>query len=119
MPLNKRLAITSPFGRRVHPIFGATKMHNGADLKANYENVYSVLDGTVIASGWDSGGGGNYIKVRHSDLFCNLIFTSFRNLLQSGGISKSWIHYRKKVGIPAIRQGPHLHFFSDRKWEIY
>jgi murein DD-endopeptidase MepM/ murein hydrolase activator NlpD len=69
MPLNNRMMVTSPFGWRVHPIFGANKLHNGADFKANYENVYAVLDGVVIASGWDLGGGGNYIKIRHSNSF--------------------------------------------------
>ncbi|KFF01301.1 hypothetical protein IX39_12015 [Chryseobacterium formosense] len=109
MPLNNRLMVTSPFGRRVHPIFGATRMHNGTDLKANYENVYAVLDGTVIASGWDSAGGGNYLKIRHSDSFV----TSYLHL--------SEIYYKEgefvKVGYIVAKSGnsgnstgPHLHF---------
>ncbi|MFX5085062.1 hypothetical protein ABTC40_20690, partial [Acinetobacter baumannii] len=32
MPLKKTLMVTSPFGLRVHPIFGTRKIHNGADL---------------------------------------------------------------------------------------
>lgn len=109
MPLNNRLMVTSPFGRRVHPIFGATRMHNGTDLKANYENVYAVLDGTVIASGWDSAGGGNYLKIRHSDS----LVTSYLHL--------SEIYYKEgefvKVGYIVAKSGnsgnstgPHLHF---------
>ena len=42
MPLNREISITSPYGIRMHPIFGASKFHNGIDLIANYENVYSV-----------------------------------------------------------------------------
>ena len=69
MPLNREISITSPYGIRIHPIFGATKFHNGIDLAANYENVYSVLDGIVTETGWDNKGGGNYIKIRHFNRF--------------------------------------------------
>jgi murein DD-endopeptidase MepM/ murein hydrolase activator NlpD len=54
MPLNREISITSPYGTRMHPIFGASKFHNGIDLAANYENVYSVLDGIVTETGWDN-----------------------------------------------------------------
>ena len=69
MPLNREISITSPYGTRMHPIFGASKFHNGIDLAANYENVYSVLDGIVTETGWDNNGGGNYIKVNHFNRF--------------------------------------------------
>lgn len=109
MPLKKGIAVTSPFGSRKHPIFGIEKMHNGADLKANYEKVYSVMDGVVTASGWDSKGGGNYIKIKHSDSFV----TSYLHL--------SEIYYRvgefvkagfiiAKSGNSGNSTGPHLHF---------
>ena len=109
MPVKNGIAITSPFGSRNHPIFGIAKMHNGADLKANYEKVYSVMDGIVTASGWDSKGGGNYIKIKHSDSFV----TSYLHL--------SEIYYRvgefvkagfiiAKSGNSGNSTGPHLHF---------
>ncbi len=40
------------------------KRTTAIDLKASYENVYSVMDGIVTATGWDSKGGGNFIKVK-------------------------------------------------------
>lgn len=108
MPLDNRIVVTSPFGWRTHPIFRTSKMHNGTDLKANYENVYAVLDGFVIESG-NSSGGGKYIKVRHSDSFV----TSYLHL--------SEMYYevgeRVKAGFIIARSGnsgnstgPHLHF---------
>lgn len=108
MPLDKRIIVTSPFGWRTHPIFRTGKMHNGTDLKANYENVYAVLDGAVIESG-NSRSGGKYIKVRHSASFV----TSYLHL--------SEIYYetgeRVKAGFIIARSGnsgnstgPHLHF---------
>lgn len=56
MPLNNKLVVTSPFSIRTHPIFGFIKMHNGVDLKANYEQIRSVLGGIVTATGWDPKG---------------------------------------------------------------
>jgi murein DD-endopeptidase MepM/ murein hydrolase activator NlpD len=38
-------------------------------LKAHYENVYAVMDGMVTETGWDSKGGGNFIKVKHYGRF--------------------------------------------------
>jgi murein DD-endopeptidase MepM/ murein hydrolase activator NlpD len=68
MPLAGKMAITSSYGTRVHPISGNRKMHNGIDLKAYYENVYAVMDGVVTAVG-RSATGGNYIKILHYGRF--------------------------------------------------
>ena len=109
MPLKNKISITSSYGTRTHPIFRTKKMHNGIDLKASYENVYSVMDGIVTATGWDSKGGGNYIKVKHFNRF----ETSYLHL--------SEIYYRigeqvkagfiiGKSGNSGNSTGPHLHF---------
>lgn len=109
MPLKNKITVTSSYGTRTHPIFGTKKVHNGIDLKASFENVYSVLDGIVTATGWDSKGGGNFIKVKHFDRF----ETSYLHL--------SEIYYRSgeqvkagfiigKSGNSGNSTGPHLHF---------
>ena len=109
MPLNREISITSPYGTRMHPIFGASKFHNGIDLAANYENVYSVLDGIVTETGWDNNGGGNYIKVNHFNRF------------ETAYLHLSEIYYRVgefvKAGFIIAKSGnsgnstePHLHF---------
>ena len=109
MPVSNGIKITSSYGTRTHPIFGTKKMHNGIDIKANYENVYSVMDGIVTASGWDSKGGGNYIKIKHFNRF----ETTYLHL--------SEIYYRigetvragfviGKSGNSGNSTGPHLHF---------
>lgn len=108
MPLN-RITVTSPYGTRLHPIFGTAKMHNGIDLKANYEDVHAVLDGLITEAGWDSKGGGNYIKIKHFNRF----ETSYLHL--------SEIYYKVgekvragfiigKSGNTGNSTGPHLHF---------
>ncbi len=109
MPVKNKITVTSSYGTRTHPIFGTRKTHNGIDLKASFENVYSVLDGIVTATGWDSKGGGNFIKVKHFDRF----ETSYLHL--------SEIYYRAgekvkagfiigKSGNSGNSTGPHLHF---------
>lgn len=109
MPLKNNLSITSAYGSRIHPIFGMQKMHNGIDLKADHEDVYAVLDGIVTESGWDSKGGGNYIKIKHFDRF----ETAYLHLSQ--------LYYRTgekvragfiigKSGNTGNSTGPHLHF---------
>lgn len=109
MPLSRPISLTSPYGMRIHPLLGRARMHNGIDLKARYENVYAVMDGLVIATGWDSKGGGNYIKVKHYNRF----ETSYLHL--------SEIYYRAgdpvKAGFIIARSGnsgnstgAHLHF---------
>jgi len=109
MPVKNKMMITSPYGIRTHPIFGTKKMHNGIDLKASYENVYSVMEGIVTAAGWDTKGGGNYMKVRHFNRF----ETSYLHL--------SAMYYRPgervaagfvigRSGNSGNSTGPHLHF---------
>ncbi|MGA9213286.1 MAG: M23 family metallopeptidase [Kaistella sp.] len=109
MPVNKKITISSPYGSRIHPIIGDRKSHNGIDLPISYEPVYSVLDGIVTEAGWDSKGGGNYIKIQHFNRF----ETSYLHLSQ--------IYYRvgefvkagfviAKSGNSGNSTGPHLHF---------
>src|SRR5690554_2605030 len=109
MPLNRKIAVTSPYGTRTHPISGTLKFHNGIDLAAHYENVYSVLDGIVTETGWDNKGGGDYIKINHFNRF------------ETAYLHLSEIYYRvgervkagfiiAKSGNTGNSTGPHLHF---------
>ena len=109
MPLKNKLTVTSSYGTRTHPIFGRKKMHNGIDLKARYENVYSVMDGIVTATGWDVKGGGNFIKVKHfnrfetSYLHLSEIYYKIGEKVKAGFIIG-------KSGNTGNSTGPHLHF---------
>lgn len=109
MPLRRKISITSPYGTRTHPIFGTSKFHNGIDLAAHYENVYSVLDGVVTETGKGNKGGGNYIKIKHFNRF------------ETAYLHLSEIYYRvgervkagfiiAKSGNSGNSTGPHLHF---------
>lgn len=109
MPLKNKITITSSYGTRTHPIFGTKKTHNGIDLKASYENVYSVMDGIVIATGWDSKGGGNFIKVQHFNRFETSYLHLAEMYYRAGEIVKTGFIIGKS-GNTGNSTGPHLHF---------
>ena len=109
MPLNREISITSPYGTRMHPIFGASKFHNGIDLAANYENVYSVLDGIVTETGWDNNGGGNYLKIKHFDRFETAYLHLSEIYYRVGEFIKAGFIIAKS-GNSGNSTGPHLHF---------
>ena len=109
MPLNSEISVTSPYGIRTHPIFGATKFHNGIDLAANYENVYSVLDGIVTETGWDNNGGGNYIKIKHFNRFETAYLHLSEIYYRVGDFVKAGFIIAKS-GNSGNSTGPHLHF---------
>ena len=54
---NKDLRRTaSGYGRRVDPVYGTTKFHEGMDFSAaTGTEVYATGDGTVVEAGWQTG----------------------------------------------------------------
>ena len=73
LPLEK-IHINSGFGMRRHPIYHKRIIHNGIDLSARYEKVYSMFPGTVIKVGQDSRSG-KFVTVRTGDYaisYCHL-----------------------------------------------
>ena len=109
MPLKEELSVSSPFGTRIHPIFGNVKMHNGVDLEAKYVLVYSVLDGIVTEAGWDENGGGNYIKVLHSNRF-ETSYLHLSEIYYKVGEKVKAGYIITKSGNSGNSTGAHLHF---------
>lgn len=105
LPL-KSIHITSFFGRRFHPITKKQSLHNGIDLRASYEEVYSILPGIVHKSGEDRRSG-KFIIISTGDYkisYCHLsaIKVGKGDLVMAGtpiGIS----------GNSGYSTGPHLH----------
>lgn len=60
--------ISSKFSKsRLHPVHRVYRPHNGVDYAApSGTPVHSVADGTVTFAGWDRGGGGNTLKIKHA-----------------------------------------------------
>ena len=100
--------ISSPYGMRVHPIMRKRMMHGGIDLRAKYEEVYSVMEGDVTKVSSDRRSG-RYVVVeypgRFSCAYCHL----------SQPLVKTGDHVRagEVIGISGntgMSTGAHLHF---------
>lgn len=60
----KQLRLTSSFGYRKHPLTGTGHFHEGVDLAANRDTVYSILPGKVVQVAED-GALGRYVRIKH------------------------------------------------------
>lgn len=70
----KSIKVTIPYGYRRDPFTGKLSWHNGLDLRAKNEPAYSMMEGIVEKTGYDSRSG-NYIILRHADFtisYCHL-----------------------------------------------
>ncbi len=102
--------ITSYYGYRIHPIYGTKRFHSGVDIGARMgEAIYAANDGTVIVSGVNPGGYGNYIMVDHGGGYVTLYAHNSSNIVTVGQkVAKGQvIGY---VGSTGASTGPHLHF---------
>lgn len=104
--------ITSRFSNaRFHPILKRYRAHHGVDYAAPVGTpVKSIGAGTVIAKGYQNGGG-NYIKVKHNSVYTTtyMHLSRFAKGIQTGSHVQQGevIGY---VGSSGLSTGPHLDF---------
>lgn len=101
--------MTSPYGYRVHPVYGSRRLHAGVDLGAPRGTpIASSNDGVVIFAGV-RGGYGNTIMVDHGGGIVTLYahMTSF-NASEGQQVSRGDIV--GFVGATGTATGNHLHF---------
>lgn len=112
LPL-KSIHVNSPFGWRRDPMNRKKgRMHNGLDLRARYEEVYSMLPGTVTAAG-TSTAGGNYITIDYGICTCSFLHLSRIDVKRGQHVSAG-----QKIAVSGNTgkrtTGPHLHISC--KW---
>lgn len=104
--------ITSRFtNARFHPILKRYRAHHGVDYAAPVgTEVKSIGAGTVIAKGYQ-GGGGNFLKVKHNAVYTTtyMHLSRFAKGIQMGSHVQQGevIAY---VGSTGLSTGPHLDF---------
>ena len=102
--------VSSEFShRRFHPILRVSRPHTGTDLVAPYgAPVLSVADGVVLQAGYN-GSHGNYVEVRHDDVWT----TSYSHLSRVAvrrGQKVSQGDRVGSVGATGLSTGTHLHY---------
>jgi murein DD-endopeptidase MepM/ murein hydrolase activator NlpD len=96
--------------RAIHPVLGTPRMHNGQDFEVPYgTQVYATGDGSVIESGYNSGGFGNCIVIDHGYGFQ----TVYGHLSDIRVVRGQNVKRGDLIGISGstgLSNGPHLHY---------
>lgn len=101
--------ITSPFGWRVHPIWGTQIFHAGLDIAADYgEPVHAADSGTVVYAGW-MGGYGNAVMIDHGGGLVTL-YGHNSSITVGEGQQVSKGETIALAGSTGNSTGPHCHF---------
>jgi murein DD-endopeptidase MepM/ murein hydrolase activator NlpD len=102
-------SISSPYGWRIHPIYGTYKFHTGIDLAASYGEIISATsDGIVIYTGWYDGYG-NTVIIDHGSGYSSL-YAHCSSILVRNGQTVYKGEAIARVGSTGNSTGPHLHF---------
>lgn len=101
--------------RPIHPVLGTPRMHNGQDFHVPFgTEVYATGDGTVVESGWNSGGFGNFIVIDH-DYGLQSLYGHLSQLKVTKGMNVKRGDLIGISGTSGLSSGPHLHYQIEQK----
>lgn len=105
----KSIAITSPYGTRVHPVTKKRTTHHGVDLRAPMNTpVYAPYSGVVTYSGWMTGYG-KIVIIDHGGGYTTRYAHLNRWIVGKGTKVKKG-QLIAKTGNTGVSTGPHLHY---------
>jgi murein DD-endopeptidase MepM/ murein hydrolase activator NlpD len=100
--------------REIHPVLGTPRMHYGQDFAVPYgTDVYATGAGTIIESGWNSGGFGNYIMIDHG-YGLQSTYGHLSQIKVSKGMNVKRGDLIGLSGNTGTSSGPHLHYQIDQ-----
>ena len=102
--------VTSPFGRRIHPISGEWKFHSGVDLGYDYGScIGAVFDGQIVIADDLGDGYGNQVLIYHfaNDSYTRYAHCSTLHVVAGQNVRAGQII--AQVGSTGYATGPHLH----------
>ena len=103
-------AFTSPFGWRIHPVYGGQRFHYGVDLAAPPGTpIYATRSGTVDTASYQAGGAGNYVQINHGDGYRSIYMHMTHYIVYPG----QYVSQGQVIGYCGSTggsTGPHLHF---------
>lgn len=101
--------VSSPYGWRIHPVYGDWRFHSGIDLDASQGSpIYATRSGVVSVATYSSSAG-YYVTVNHQDGFESKYLHMTHYVVGVGDYVTAGqvIGY---VGSTGTSTGPHLHF---------
>ena len=102
----KNIQINSEFGIRQHPVTHKYCMHNGVDLQARYDPVFSMLPGKVVKAAHDKRSG------RYITILTGNYTVSYCHLSSSKVTIGRYVKAGEIIGVSGntgMSTGPHLH----------
>jgi len=111
------LNLTSPFGPRIHPVYGDVRTHMGVDYGAACGlPIYSIAAGVVVQS-TSTQGYGYRVVVNHGAIGGAVLMSTYNHLESLGapvGEAVALGSVIGKVGTTGVSTGCHLHFEIQR-----
>jgi murein DD-endopeptidase MepM/ murein hydrolase activator NlpD len=110
-PVNVKFKLGDTFKwRTIHPVLGTSRMHNGQDFEVPYgTEVFATGDGSVIESGYNSGGFGNCIVIDHGYGY-QTVYGHLSEIKVTKGQNVKRGDLIGISGNTGITTGPHLHY---------
>ena len=101
--------LSSPFGWRIHPIYGDWRFHYGIDLAAaSGTPIVATRSGVVVTTTYDSSSG-YYVTIDHQDGYASK-YLHMTHYIVSVGQKVTAGQVIGYVGSTGASTGPHLHF---------
>ena len=101
--------VTSPFGYRIHPIYGTRLFHNGVDIGADSGTpIVAALSGVVEEATYNESYG-YYVILNHGKDF-KTVYAHCSTLKVAVGEQVAQGETVALVGSTGVSTGPHLHF---------
>ncbi|MBT9311076.1 M23 family metallopeptidase [Leptothoe kymatousa] len=121
-PLTMPAPLTSLFGWRMHPIFGAQRFHTGTDIGAPLGTPVVATQAGRVELADATGGYGLMVVLRHHDDTLESRYAHLARLLVRAG---EWVEQGEVIGLVGSTgnsTGPHLHFElrqrTDSGWAV-
>ncbi len=111
-----RFQISSPYGYRIHPIFGSYAMHAGVDFAAPLGTaIHAVTDGTVVYTGAGRLGRSSELVILEHTVGDTTFYSWYVHMYPDGVFVEVGQQVRAgeviaEVGNNGNSTGPHLHF---------
>ncbi len=117
----KTYTFTSPFGMRVHPIYGSYKFHDGVDMAAPWGTAITAPANGYVVDYSYAGGYGNQLTIDHGVVAGRHIVTSYSHVSSaevSVGSTVTTGQLIAKVGSTGASTGNHLHYMVMINGEV-